>query len=172
MGLFYKNIQNQEDPSILRSTILSIQDFSFPVSFELGSSRPIDSTRLWIALSQSPNFFYYFQFFFIGRILNIFHFWGSYKFSLHLRLHLVKTSLIISTYSVWCSIVLWFWFLLGPYIVVTHLDNNLCKARKSVLLPPVHYINWILVKSPEGIFKRDLARALLRIWFVLVLVSP
>ena len=57
MGLFDKNIQNQEDPSILRSTILSIQDFPFPVSFELGSSRPIDSTRLWIALSQSPIFF-------------------------------------------------------------------------------------------------------------------
>ena len=57
MGLFDKNIQNQEDPSILRSTNLSIQDFPFPVSFELGSSRPIDSTRLWIALSQSPIFF-------------------------------------------------------------------------------------------------------------------
>ena len=52
MGLLYKNIQNQEDPSILRSTILSIQDFSSPLSFELGSSRQerkrLDPTSLRI----------------------------------------------------------------------------------------------------------------------------
>jgi hypothetical protein len=62
MGLLYKNIQNQEDPSILRSTILSIQDFSSPLSFELGSSRQerklLDPRILRIECPEIPEILY------------------------------------------------------------------------------------------------------------------
>ena len=44
------------------------------------------------------NFYLIFSFCFSESILEKFHFWGSYKFSLYLRLHLVKTSFDWCTY--------------------------------------------------------------------------
>ena len=48
-------------------------------------------------------FIYYFQYVTV-RILKIFHFWGSYKFPIHLKLHLVKSSM--PTYIAWTNSVL------------------------------------------------------------------
>ena len=93
-----------------------------------------DSTRLWVPFILTTTQF------FIERILKKFHFWESYKFSLHLRLYIVKTSFIRSTYSLWCSVVSLILVSIkaDPIFLewqpICLLENGLFKARKTNFL--------------------------------------